>query len=137
MLVSMNPAVSSMRFGNGNNVNDILSRPGAFTRPESTNEPTVNAPAKKKSGYGKKVLKLVVGAALIAGALVALRKNFPSIFKIEKNAELTGYKKYLEYATTGIGKAGEYIANKCSSLLKVFKKEKAEEVANAALNVVS
>ena len=59
MLVSMNPAVSSMRFGNGNNVNDILSRPGAFTRPESTNEPTVNVPAKKKSGYGKKVLKLV------------------------------------------------------------------------------
>ena len=113
MLISFNPAVSSVRFGNENNFNDLLSRPGAFSRPDSVAEPVTD---KKKSGIGKKVLKLAVAAAVIAGALVALRKGLPDIFKLEKDASLTGVKKYLEYVTTGIGKAGEYISEKCVSL---------------------
>lgn len=126
MLVSLNPVVSNLRFGNGNNVNDLFSRPGAFSRPESANEPAAEAPAKKKSKFGKTVLKLVAGAVVIAGALVALRKGLPNIFKIENSAELTGFKKYLDYATTGIGKAGEYIAEKCMKLVDLIKFKKAE-----------
>ena len=113
MLVNFNPAVSSVRFGNGNNVNDILSRPGAFSRPDSASEP---APEKKKSGIGKKVLKLAVAAAVIAGGLVLLNKKFPSVFKTTLDSSATGWKKYLNYVTTGIGKAGEYISDNCLKL---------------------
>ena len=113
MLVNFNPAVSSVRFGNGNNVNDILSRPGAFSRPDSASEP---APEKKKSGIGKKVLKLAVAAAVIAGGLVLLNKKFPSVFKTALDTNATGWKKYLDYVTTGIGKAGKYISDNCLKL---------------------
>ena len=47
-------------------VEDILSRPGAFAKPEPA---SVNQPAKKKHTFLKVLAGILIGAGVIAGGL--------------------------------------------------------------------
>lgn len=108
MIINSNP-VSAVRFRSAqpqNNVNDFLSRPGAYS---NTTTPEAQ-PAKKKSHkFLKAVGKLALTAAVVTAAAVALRKFLPNVFKLERTEGLTGFKKYAEYITTPIAKFGEYV----------------------------
>ena len=135
MLVNFNPAVG-VRFRGAENPavpDDFFSRPGAYTRTD-VQENTEKTDTNKKSGVGKKALWTVVTLAVIAAALAALRKGLPDIFKVERDTSLTGVKKYLDYVTTGIGKAGEYITEKCGKLVNVFKKKNEEQGLQEIIN---
>ena len=107
-MLSVNP-VSSVRFKGGQqDMESYLSRPGAYSNPVN---PNVDSP-KKKSSVGKTLLKLVLAAAVVAGALYGLPKMFPKVFDAAKNLDgLKGFDKYLSYTTTYIAKAGEGIGN--------------------------
>jgi hypothetical protein len=97
------------------NAEELLSRPGSFSRPMEQ-APAVNKEPKKHS-FLKAAIGLVVTAAVVAGALYAAHKHagkifdaaksFEDIAKIEGNVE-----KYKTYLTTAIGKAGKYIDEK-------------------------
>ncbi len=85
---------------------DILSRPGAFTKPE----PTYTQPAKKKHTFLKYVAGALITAGVLAGALYGLKKGFPEVFKVTENIkDLKGFEKLKAYATTGIAKGAEYV----------------------------
>ena len=87
-------------------VEDILSRPGAFAKPE---QQVVNKPPKKHSAL-KTILGIMVGAAVIAGALVGMKHYFPDTFKIVNNIkDIQGFEKYKTYLTSGIAKGAEYV----------------------------
>ena len=89
------------------NVQDILSRPGAFTRPA---EPVINEIAPPKHKFLKFVAKTLIAVGVIAGALYGLKRGFPETFKITTNfQELQGTKKYKAYITTTVAKGAEYI----------------------------
>jgi len=88
-------------------VEDILSRPGAFTRPEPA---SVNQPAKKKHTFLKVLAGILIGAGVIAGGLYGLKKGFPDVFKVTENIkDLKGLEKIKAYATTGVAKGAEYV----------------------------
>ncbi len=86
---------------------DILSRPGAFTKPaESAN--TESAPKKHK------LLKYLAGALItvgvVAGALYGLKRGFPNVFKVTENIkDLKGMEKVKAFLTTGVAKGAEYV----------------------------
>jgi len=100
---------------------DILSRPGAFARPE----PQVNQPAKKKHTFLKTVAGILVAAGVIAGGLHYLPKKFPEIFKVTDNISkmeggmLTKIKAYL---TTGVAKGAEYVGQGADFIVKYANK---------------
>ena len=117
------------------NIEDILSRPGAFAKPE---QQIVNKPPKKHSEL-KTILGIMVGAAVVAGALVGMKHAFPNTFKVVKDIKglnLEGLEKYKTYLTSSIAKGAEYveagatwITKQCSEgydkLLKLLKIRKA------------
>lgn len=114
-MVNFNP-VSSVRFRGmeqQNNIDDFLSRPGAYSAP--TANPAVQTP-KKKHGFLKGLFKLVAAAVVVAGAAVAAQKFLPNVFKLEKTEGLEGWKKYAEYVTTPIAKFGKYVSDNCVAL---------------------
>lgn len=119
----MSLGVSRISFGEASaNVNpqDILMRPGAYSRP-AENQINIqdNKPA-KKSGIGKTILYTAGALAVIAGTLYALPKFLPKIFDAAKNLEgLKGFDKYKSYTTTYIAKAGNWIGENCA---KVYDK---------------
>ena len=87
---------------------EILSRPGAYTKPEPQ---VVNQPPKKHKTL-KTILGILVGAAVIAGALVGMKHFFPDTFKVVENIKdlnLKGFEKYKTYLTSGIAKGAEYV----------------------------
>lgn len=116
----MSLGVSRISFGEAtSNVNpqDILSRPGAFSRPvdAQNNVQPDNKPAKKSSGVGKKILYTIVGLAAIAGVLYSLPKFFPKVFDTAKDLDgLKGFDKYKSYVTTYTAKAGVWIGEQCT-----------------------
>ena len=122
MMINLNP-VSAVRFRGvetQNNVNDFLSRPGAYS---NTTTPEAQPTKKKSHKFLKTVGKLVLTAAVATAATVALRKYLPNVFKLEKTEGLTGFKKYAEYITTPIAKFGEYVKTEGLNLWnKVFNK---------------
>lgn len=103
------------------NVEDILSRPGIFAKPETT----INQPSKKKHSFLKAVAGILITAGVIAGALYILPKQFGNVFKETKNIKdiesLT--EKIQAYITTGVYKGGEYIDKWASNIVKLFKNE--------------
>lgn len=114
---------------------EILSRPGAFAKPEPQ---VVNKPPKKHKAL-KTFLGILVGAAVVAGALVALKHSFKDTFKVVENIKdlnLQGTEKYKTYLTSGIAKGAEYVeagagwltkqcTDKYDKLLKFLKIRKA------------
>ncbi len=139
MLVNFNPAVSvgfrANEAPNGENFQELINRPGTYAKPDASGQASTQQPAeKKKSSIGKKVLGAVVAVAVIAGALVAMRKWAPNVFKLERNGELTGFKKCLDYVTTGIGKAGEWI---WGILSKPFSNKAKEEIVEEVIDNAS
>lgn len=134
MSMMVNPvSMSSVRFCGGTEGADILGRPGKFANAN----PSAEAPAAEKAPKKKshKLLKTIVGLAVVAGALVALPKAFPNAIKVlgedaMKNATFT--QKAGHYLAT-VGEAiGKYTYE---PIAKLFK-GKEKEVAEAATNVV-
>ncbi len=111
--------ISSVRFGSGAATID-LAREGAHTRPNA--EAAAPAAAEKKSGTGKKVLKTVIGLAVVAAALAALPKVFKNAIKVlptEELAEAGFMKKAAHY----LAKTGEAIGKYTyEPIVKLFKK---------------
>lgn len=135
MSMMVNPvSMSSVRFCGGVEGADILGRPGKFANAN----PSAEAPAAEKAPKKKshKLLKTIVGLAVVAGALVALPKAFPNAIKVlgedaMKNATFT--QKAGHYLAT-VGEAiGKYTYE---PIAKLFK-GKEKEVADAATNVVA
>ncbi len=96
---------------------EILSRPGAFAKPEPQ---VVDKPPKKHKAL-KTILGIIVGTAVIAGALVGMKHYFPDTFKVVGNIKelnLKGLEKYKTYLTSGIAKGAEYVENGASWLTK-------------------
>lgn len=90
------------------NVEDILSRPGAFAKPEVPE----TQPVKKNNHTFLKVLAgTLIAAGIIAGGLHYLPKKFPDVFKITENiGQIKDFMPKLKaYVTTGIAKGGEYV----------------------------
>lgn len=116
----MSLGVSRISFGEASaNVNpqDILKRPGAYSRPVENQINIQDNKPEKKSGIGKKILYTAGTLAVIAGALYALPKFLPRIFDAAKNLEgLKGFNKYKSYVTTYIAKVGEWIGEKSTNL---------------------
>lgn len=97
-------------------VENILSRPGAFAKPE---QQVVNKPPKKHSAL-KTILGIMVGAAVVAGALVGMKHYFPDTFKIVNNIkDMQGFEKYKTYLTSGIAKGAEYVETGASRLTAI------------------
>ena len=123
MMVSFNP-VSNVRFRGleQNEINDFLSRPGAYSYPAAA--PAAVQPASKKShSFVKGLFKLVLTAAALAAAAVAAHKYMPSVFKLEKTEGLEGWKKYAEYVTTPIAQFGKYVSDNCAALWNKISKK--------------
>ncbi len=117
--------ISNVSFcSNGMSAQDILSRPGAYTKPqEGTTVQPQQKPAHKKSGYVKKTGIVLITAAAIAGGLYALPKFFPKVFDAAKDLNgLKGFDKYKSYATTYIAKAGNWIGTKTSNAYNAVAK---------------
>lgn len=114
MALTINP-VSCVSFKSQNidSIDDFLSRPGAFSRPEQI---VLNDPApKKKHSFLKAAAGILVAAGVAAGALVGLHKGFPKVFDAAKSLEgLEGMKKFNAYITTGIAKAAQAIESGAS-----------------------
>ena len=113
------------------NPQDILSRPGAYSKPanaQSIIEPA-KADAKKSSGFGKKLLIGLATIVVVAGVLYSLPKFFPKVFDAAKNLEgLKGFDKYKSYATTYLAKAGNWVGETCTKayegVAKLFSSKK-------------
>lgn len=91
----------------GSNVEDILSRPGAFAKPAESIK-TESSPKKHK--FLKFVAGTLITAGVIAGALYGLKRGFPNVFKVTENLkDLKGTEKLKAYLTTGIAKGAEYV----------------------------
>ncbi|MBR1619992.1 hypothetical protein IJ674_08875 [bacterium] len=115
MSLSVSP-VSSVSFRAQESVQpsaeDILSRPGAFAKPETT----YTQPAKKKHTFLKYVAGALITAGVLAGALYGLKRGFPNVFKVTEDiSKLEGgvLKKTQAYITTGVAKGAEYV-EKCA-----------------------
>ena len=93
-------------------VEDILSRPGAFAKPE-----VIDAPAPKKHSLLKFFAGVLVSAGIVAGALYGLKQGFPHIFKIAENPQ--GIKEYL---TSGVAKGAEYVEKGADKAVELFTK---------------
>lgn len=122
MSLSVNP-VSSVSFRAQEAVQpsaeDILSRPGAFAKPETT----YSQPAKKKHTFLKYVAGALITAGVLAGALYGLKRGFPEVFKVTENIkDLKGFKKLKAYATTGIAKGAEYVETGADKIVKYSTK---------------
>lgn len=113
MSLSVNPVCSNVSFraqeAQAQNIEDILMRPGAYSRPESAAPDNSSQPHKKH-----KILKYVAGvlvtAGVIAGALYGLKRGFPEVFKVAENLkDLKGMEKFKGYLTTGVAKGAEYV----------------------------
>lgn len=106
--------ISSVRFGNTeSNVQDILSRPGAFSRPAEEQQAPATQTQKKSGSFLKKVAGLVAAVAIIAGSLGAL-KHFNVVNKLSANelANAGFFKKiphYLAVAGEQINKSGKAV----------------------------
>lgn len=100
-------------------VEDILSRPGAFARPETQ----VSQPAKKKHTFLKTVAGILVAAGVIAGGLYGLKRGFPEVFKVTENIkDLKGLDKIKAYVTTGVAKGAEYVEKGADFIIKYATK---------------
>lgn len=106
--------VSSVSFRSNSapvNSEDLLSRPGSFSRPMEQAPVAQKEP--KKHSFLKTVAGLVVAAAVVAGGLFAAHKYKPEIFNAAKKfADFEGQDfipKCKGYITTAIGKAGKAI----------------------------
>ena len=101
-------------------VEDILSRPGAFAKPAAP----ANQPAKKNNHTFLKVLAgTLIAAGIIAFGLHYLPKKFPEIFKVTENiGSIEGFMaKTKAYITTAIKKGGEFVdayADKATEIAK-------------------
>lgn len=113
MSLSVNRVCSNVSFraqdAQAQNIEDILSRPGAYSRPESAAPGNSSQPSKKH-----KILKFVAGvlvtAGVVAGALYGLKRGFPEVFKAAENLkDLKGIEKVKGYLTTGVAKGAEYV----------------------------
>lgn len=109
-------SMSNVRFyGQPEAENNILSRPGAFTKPEA-------APAKpkKKKHTGRNIL---LTALVLAAALVTLNKT--NVLKVLPKEELADA-KLLKKAGHYLSKAGEFVGKYTVDLVaKLFKKKPA------------
>lgn len=111
MSLSVNP-VSSVSFRAQDavqqSVEDILSRPGAFAKPETIH----TQPAKKKHTFLKYLAGTLITIGVAAGALYGLKRGFPDVFKVTEDiSKLEGgvLKKTQAYITTGVAKGAEYV----------------------------
>lgn len=135
MALMINP-VSSLSFKSQNmeSIEDLLSRPGAYSRPEEyvSNESS----PKKKYTFLKVTAGILITAGIIAGALCGLKNAFPKVFDAEKSIEgLEGMNKFKAYITKGIANGAEkveaganWIVNTCKngwdSLVEKLKPKK-------------
>ncbi len=85
------------------NVEDILSRPGAFAKPEA-----VNQPAKKKHSFLKFVAGTLITIGIVAGGLYGLKRGL-NLEAVENLKDLKGMKMVKGYLTNGIVKGSEYV----------------------------
>ncbi len=92
-----------------------LERPGAFTKPQEQ-----EAPAKKKSGVGKKILKTVGALAVVAAALVGLQKG--GVVKVlDPAAKATA--GFMQKVGHYVATAGEFLGKYSYDLVaNLFKK---------------
>ena len=106
-----------------------FNRPGAFSQPQD--EVVIEGKPKKKSGFGKKLLITLGGAAVVAAGLVALRK-----FDVIKPfvGELKDA-KFLEKASHYLAKAGDFVAKYTIDLVK--KPKATEEVIDEVVEFAS
>lgn len=122
----MSLGVSRISFGEATaNINpqDILSRPGAYSRVAEVPFEQPNNKSGKKSSAGTKVLCTIGTIAVAAGVLYALPKFFPKVFDAAKDLkDLKGFEKYKSYATTYVAKAGEWIGDKCTKAYESIAK---------------
>lgn len=117
--------VSKVSFGNGSvtqnnfteqSVDDFLSRPGAFAKPD------VQDVKPKKHKFLKFVAGALITAGVVAGALYGLRYKFPQVFDAAKSLEgLNGLEKFKGYITKGIGIGGEYVEKGATATINIFK----------------
>ena len=88
------------------NIEDFLSRPGAYAKPEQTS----SQKTKSKHKFLKAAAATIVAAGIVAGVLVGLHKGFPNVFDSAKSLDgLKNLKKIQAYITTGVAKGAEYI----------------------------
>lgn len=116
----VNP-ISSVRFcaGEATDIQSILNRPGAYSRPtEETVTPASQEPAKKSGKTGKIIAGLIATAAIIIAGLGAL-KHFNVVEKLGANelANANFIKKIPHYLAV----AGEQINKYGSEALKTIK----------------
>jgi len=131
--------VSSVRFCANEAPKVDLAREGAHSKnaaAATAANPASAAPvsdeAAKKSGTGKKVLKAVIGLAVVAGVLAALPKMFKGSIKVLEGDALTDATK-LQKVGHYLAKVGEAISDYTyRPILKLFKDKDAEKVAEAA-----
>jgi len=64
-----NPPIDAMT-----SAKDLINKPQTFAVPQKADNRLPAENAKKKGGFGKTLTKIVVGAALVAGALVGANK---------------------------------------------------------------
>lgn len=102
--------VGSVSFGNTavqqTNISDLINKPQTYVKKD---EPQAAAPiesgAKKKGSVPKAILKTLVGAAAIAGALALVSKK--GVLKINPDGN-----KIVNTIKTGVNTAGEFVSNK-------------------------
>jgi len=116
----VNP-ISSVRFcaGEATDIQSILNRPGAYSRPtEETVAPTAQEPAKKSKSTARTIAGIIATAAIIAGGLGAL-KHFNIVEKLGANelANAGFIKKIPHYLAV----AGEQINNFGAKALTTIK----------------
>ncbi len=136
--MSISP-VSGVSFrANEVDTTNLLERPGKYSLPEAAKDEFL-APEgeKKKSSWGKKLLKTLGVAAVIAAGLVALKK-----FDVVKilNPEALKEAKFLQKLGHYVAKAGDVIAKYTyEPLIALFKKapKVAEEATTAVTEVAA
>lgn len=136
MSLTVNP-VSRLSFGNGaqpaapqdvSNTNaapqgvseDIFARQGAFASPEEPAAAAANDKPKKHSAL-KTVAGIVVGLAVVAGALYGLKKG-GVVKEVENLADLKGFDKVKKSLEHYLAKGGGYVEQGVNSVADFFKK---------------
>lgn len=84
-------------------VEDILSRPGAFAKPEAVNQPT-----KKKHTFLKVAAGILITAGVIMGGLYGLKRGL-NLEAVENLKDLKGMKMVKAYLTNAVVKGADYV----------------------------
>lgn len=106
-------SVSAVRFKG----NDMLSRPGAFTKePEEMAAKNNEQPAQKGSKTAKIVLGTAIGAVALLGGAAALKHFKPEVFKVLDADKLTNA-KITEKMTHYIAKLGDFVIDKSTKFI--------------------